>query len=581
LVCGAALLTLSAISCRSSRATTERLTILDQDGLDASSGVSSPSNSSRVAQGGFLNIPPQCYTRTRDEGGRVYNPCYTCHVQARIPNFDSDQDLQQAYDLPAPARLNPWRNLFADRRAFLRGVSDSEIDQWVRTSNYLSEDGRALLLADALRGSSSSRDRDVGDRLIGFVPDAWFSFDDRGFDHDPDGARTGWRAFAYYPLAGSFFPTNGSADDVLIRLPAEFRERSDGAFDETVYVTNLAIVEALIKRQDVAIDPVDERDLQLDLDGDGRLGKASRVKYDWAPLKKRYMHYVGRARRLSDDVSPPQISAGLFPNGTEFLHSVRYLEVRDDQVRMAPRMKELRYARKYRWTTYGELDVLAQEEAKEKRTKPDRAPHYRGNAEIGLWNGKGWRYQGFIEEASGRLRPQTVTESVPCVGCHGRLGITDDGIFSFSRKLSSSDASRRGWYHWSAQGFEGLAEPRRADGRYEYTHYLETAGAGDEFRSNEEVRRRFFDSSGHLRPDEVAALHGDISRLLVPSGGRARALNKAYLAVVKAQSYAHGRDALLEPATNVWSSVPEREVTGTASSIAAFWKAPESAVVAK
>ena len=51
-----------------------------------------------------------------------------------------------------------------------------------------------------------------------------FDFDDEGFDHAPDGTPTGWRAFAYMPLPSTFWPANGSTDDVLIRLPEAYRE---------------------------------------------------------------------------------------------------------------------------------------------------------------------------------------------------------------------------------------------------------------------------------------------------------------------------------------------------------------------
>ena len=60
------------------------------------------------------------------------------------------------------------------------------------------------------------------------MPDVQFAFDDHGYDHHPDGTPTGWRAFAYYPFVGTFFPTNGSADDVLVRLDAALREDDAG-----------------------------------------------------------------------------------------------------------------------------------------------------------------------------------------------------------------------------------------------------------------------------------------------------------------------------------------------------------------
>src|SRR3546814_14232463 len=77
-------------------------------------------------------------------------------------------------------------------------------------------------------------------------------------------------------------PTNGSFDDVLVRLPAAFRERDDGTPDLQVYKTNLAITEALVRRQNVPIAATDERALDSDLDRDGQLGTATRIAYDWA-----------------------------------------------------------------------------------------------------------------------------------------------------------------------------------------------------------------------------------------------------------------------------------------------------------
>src|SRR5580658_5540995 len=109
----------------------------------------------------------------------------------------------------------------------------------------------------------------------------------------------------------------------------------------------------------------------------------------------------------------------------------------------------------------------------------------------------------------------------------------------------------KGWFHWSQHDLRGIPEPKRRDGQFEYTLYLREAGAGDELRSNSEVLARFFDHGDRLRPDEVSALHGDISRLLLPSPARALDLDRAYHAVVLDQSFDHGRDAVLEPSPNV------------------------------
>ena len=170
-------------------------------------------------------------------------------------------------------------------------------------------------------------------RWDGFVPDVELAFDERGFDHRTDGTSTGWRAFAYYPLPGAFLPTNGSADDVLIRLDSPFREREDGQPDMAAYEINLAVVEALVTRTDVPIDSVDEAAVGVDLDLDGRIGTAKTVAYDDARDGRggTRMHYVGRAR-LEQDQGMLAIAPGLFPVGTEIFHTVRYLDVREDGI---------------------------------------------------------------------------------------------------------------------------------------------------------------------------------------------------------------------------------------------------------
>src|SRR6185436_19502079 len=67
-------------------------------------------------------------------------------------------------------------------------------------------------------------------------------FDDDGFARDG----SGWRAVRYKPFPGAFFPTNGSAGDVFIRLPEAFRQDESGASSRAAYMANLAIVEAAI-----------------------------------------------------------------------------------------------------------------------------------------------------------------------------------------------------------------------------------------------------------------------------------------------------------------------------------------------
>lgn len=188
--------------------------------------------------------------------------------------------------------------------------------------------------------------------------------------------------------------------------------------------------------------------------------------------------------------------------------------------------------------------------------------------ERGVDNGQGWLFQGFIEDKDGALRPQSREETVFCAGCHGGIGATTDTIFSFPRKLGATQRAR-GWFHWSQRDLRGLPEPKRSDGHFEYTLYLEQTGAGDELRENTEVLGRFFDGRNELRPAEVHLLHGDISRLLLPSAARALDLDRAYRAIVEQQAFAQGRDAVLAPSTHVFDAAPIGQPTGVRDAMAA------------
>jgi len=527
-------------------------------GVDA--GAGEVSLKGRALSNVTAYIPPQCYTATRDAAGRVHNPCYVCHLNSVPPNFIDDGDLQLSYAFQAPARVNPWTNLFRDRRDQIAEIGDDTILAYVRTDNYQAPDG-GIALARTLASVPVAWDVDEDGTWGGFVPDCRFDFDAEGFDRRADGRATGWRAFAYYPFPGTFWPTNGSMGDVAIRLPEMFRRDAGGTEDIAVYKLNLAIVEAVVRRREVSIDATDERRHGVDLDRDGTLGEARVVAYDWAPLEGREMSYVGAAREAQAR-GEVHLAGGLFPEGTEFLHSVRYLDVDDDGgITLAARMKELRYARKDFWQTYADLEEMVMAEIRERRGQPDRPRQVLGDAEHGVANGMGWTFQGFIEDADGDLRPQSYEESVFCVGCHGGAGVTTDAIFSFARRFGP-EAFQGGWYHWSQRGLKGVPERRRADGRGEYSVYLERNGAGDEFRGNAEVLARFFAADGTLRPDRAALLADDVTVLLHPSRARALALNKAYKLIVEEQSFALGRDALPTPAVHVHKRLDPDQPTG-------------------
>ncbi|RAP42935.1 hypothetical protein BYZ73_01780 [Rhodovulum viride] len=505
-------------------------------------------------------IPPQCYTRTEDAAGTAHNPCQTCHTRSRVPHYINDQDLQLSYALPGPALKNPWTNLFVDRSGAVAAADPEEVRAWVRQDNYLGADGQPVL-AEKLASPPKAWDSDGDGRWSGYVPDAFYDFDEMGFDHAPDGQLTGWRAFAYQPLPGTFWPASGSTDDVMIRLPEAYRQDAGGRDDRAIYALNLAIVEALIQRADVPVAPVDEAALGVDLDRDGALGTATRVAFAFAPLEGITMHWVGRAGTLPADEAP--LAAGLYPLGTEFLHSVRYLDPNPAGVGMAPRMKELRYMRKTRWLTYFDRMDGALAEAKERHDFPDRISLFFGDAEHGISNGTGWRLQGFIEDREGALRPQSFEETVFCMGCHGGIGVNDDDTLAFPRKLGA-EAFQGGWYHWTQKGLAGTPDLTRADGEGDYVHYLRTNGAGDEFRSNDELIRAWL-KDGELPEAAAARIRDDIAPLILPSPERALALDVAYREIVRDQSFALGRDATVTPQdATVWREVDQDRPTGIA-----------------
>ncbi|WP_416308201.1 hypothetical protein [Neptunicella sp. SCSIO 80796] len=515
-------------------------------------------------------IPAQCYTDPQVTKDTTANPCYACHTPSKRPNMLNDTDVQLVYGFPDSVLHNPWTNMFKDRREAIAAIKDQDILEYVRQNNYFDDNGE-IRLAKRLQQQAKQFDTNNNGDWDGYIPDSYFNFDHQGFDHAPDGSYTGWRSYAYYPLPGSFMPTNGSTDDVSIRLAPAFRQNAQGQFDLPIYKLNLAIVEAMIREQDIGIPPTDELPLGVDLDKDGQLAQASIIKYDWAPLEKRFMSYVGKAKEQLD-AGDIHLAAKLFPEGTEFLHSVRYLDVnKQGQVGMAQRMKELRYARKTTWLNYYQWEVLVSAETKERHDFPGRTKKVRGSAEEGVGVAQGWVYQGFIEDRQGELRPQTYQEQVSCTGCHGGTGVMMDTNISFYRKLPQN-SFQQGWYHWGQKSMAGIPEPKReSDAEYEYSYYLKNNPTGDEFRSNTEVQQRFFDKLGQPKKAMFERLHQDISVLMLPSTERALALNKAYKLIVAEQSFIRGKAPLLEPLDRVlFKEILVDQQTGITEPLSAF-----------
>ncbi|XPV68008.1 MAG: hypothetical protein ACNI25_11930 [Halarcobacter sp.] len=503
-------------------------------------------------------ISAQCYTKTEDSKGRIHNPCYSCHINSEVPNYINDEDLQESYDFSNNSKTNPFTNLFKDRSSEISAISDEDILTYIDENNYLNKDGK-IILANRLKYAFPEEwdfpyDGSKDGKWNGFIPDCYFNFDDEGFDKDKNGNYTGWRAFAYSPFLGTFWPTNGSTDDVMIRLSPSLMQDKDGRFSKEVYKINLAIVESMIKKEDIDLGfEVDENDYGVDLNHNDTMDKTSTIVFKWNKpdsitnypkvIYKNY--YVGLAKEklVTNEL---HISPGLYPDGTEFLHSVRYVGVTKDKssIKMSNRMKELRYAKKTTWNNYSQLSNAALSEIKEKDDFPDRLKTITGNIEDGLQTGLGWVYQGFIEDAQGDLRPQTYEETVSCIGCHSGIGAITDSTFAFPRKENSYN---NGWYHWSQKDLTGIKDRVLSNGKGEYAYYLEQNNAGDEFRGNQEVKSKFFDNNGILIQSEVDKIADDITYLILPSVQRAIQLNKAYKVIVDEQSYIYGKSGHVGP----------------------------------
>jgi hypothetical protein len=457
-------------------------------------------------------IPPQCYTK---HDGR-HNPCYVCH-QNQVPgreNAMNDGELQVEYAFSDVGMTNHWENLFEDRTAAIAAISDEEILDWIDDDNYSA-------LAPALQKAG----------FEGWIPDlaklelGAAAFDQHGFAKDG----SHWVAFNYKPFPSTFWPTNGSTDDVMIRLPAAFRSDADGNHSADVYRANLAIVEATVKGlPEISALPFDEARVGKDLDGDGRLGRATRVtKLD---------AYVGAAAK-------EYLDTYLYPKGTEFLHTVRYVGLgADGSIVPSKRMKEVRYMRK--WTAFSKRTYARHYELGGFEKEAGALPRPTLLGDAGLDNGYGWSVQGFIEGVDGRLRTATYEENLFCMGCHSSVGATIDKTFAFPRKLDGA----AGWGYIDLRGMPDAPNVGETVG--EIATYLARVGGGSEFRNNEEMAARWFRADG--TPDsEAIARAKDVYELITPSRERALALNKAYRTIVAAQDYLYGRDATVTPPENV------------------------------
>ncbi len=463
-------------------------------------------------------IPPQCYTKANG----ISNPCWTCHTERNGRNRMDDWALQLEYAFSEQGKTNHWSNLFMDRRAAMAEIPAREVLEYIREDNYST-------LRKALNDCA-----DYG----GWRPDLDFrkGFDEEGFARDG----SWWRAFRYKPFPGTFWPTNGSTDDIFIRLPWQFYTNDQGEVSRDIYKLNLAILEAAMTVPDTVvekdirrrIEPIDESAVGRDVNGDGSIAGVVTA------IKGLPAHYAGAASRIA-------VERYSYPAGTEFLHTVRYVDP-DKPNLLSTRMKEVRYSVKRVWSD-GTALALAYVEEKDHKER-GLLPLFRGSPDAGLMNDFGWQLQGFIEDGEGRLRAQTQEETYYCMGCHGSLGVTVDQTFGFPRKVPG----KAGWGHQDLRGIHDV--PQAGHGEPEILTYFKRVGGGDEFRANEEIRDRFF-LNGQVKEELVrqAAPGGskDIAWLLTPSRERALDLNRAYMVLVREQSFERGRDVVLKPPRNV------------------------------
>ena len=461
-------------------------------------------------------VPPQCYTRTESR----HNACYVCHqdaVEGR-ENVMNDGDLQEAYSFSDMGMTNHWKNLFEDRSGRVAAITEEEILGYIAADNY-SE------LPSRLREKN----------FKGWIPDlknlhlGAGAFDEHGFAKDG----SNWVAFNYKPFPSTFWPTNGSTDDVMIRLPQAYRSDKQGKASLGTYKANLAILEANIKGvKRIGCLPVDEAEVGKDLDGDGELVVVREIQDTAA--------WVGAA-----DKEPVQLH--LYPQGTEFLHTVRYVGIAGDgTIGSSTRMKEVRYSKKAR--SYSK-EMYARRYAMEGFEKEaGNLPAYYDLGEYGLDNGNGWAIQGFIEDRKGRLRTLTYEENFSCMGCHNTIGSTIDKTFSFPRKLDGA----AGWGYIDLKGMPDA--PNKGETVGEIATYLARVGGGSEFRNNEEMSRKWFRPDGTLDHEKLKEAK-DVYDLITPSRERALALNKAYRTIVEDQDYIYGKDAVLTPPVNVYDKI--------------------------
>ncbi|AWB65741.1 hypothetical protein C2869_04490 [Saccharobesus litoralis] len=463
-------------------------------------------------------IPPQCYTKTNG----VNNPCYVCHQTYKEnpsrPNVMNDGNLQGAYEFSEVGETNSWQNLFKNRTDIIAKIADQQILSYIEQDNYTPFINTLKNKQDWVGGIHHIKDLEKGA----------VAFDHQGVAKD----NSHWVAFNYKPFPSTFWPTNGSTGDVMIRLPQAFRELN-GQYQRDIYFANLALLEMVIKDlSQISVPTLNEKALGLDLNQDGQLTTIDQLK--------RHAYYFGDAAQI-------KTTTMLYPENTEFLHTVRYLGVDENgNIHIPKRMKEVRYMKK---TLFREPVSLASAYYKEVKEKHfENLPITTNLGDRGIGNGFGWEIQGFIENKNGQLRQQNHEEMTFCNGCHKTVGSTIDQTFSFARKIDGV----AGWGYIDLTKMQDV--PNKGESQGEYLTYMQRVGGGDEFRQNQEMLAKWFNLDGTVNTQKVLAVD-NLYDLIMPSKTRALKLNKAYYSIVQEQSYIFGRDATVLEASNVLTHI--------------------------
>ncbi len=401
------------------------------------------------------HIPAQCFIET---GGGTQNACIFCHTngvaalglgnnnpQAGLnPNIG---DLQADYafgvfDYPqvVNSSINPWINtlkpevLHAAVNALGVNPADWDMQSYIRQNNWQAAYAKRAALGATLAWDAkvdspyrlfpSLNPADLPADADGFVRS---TFAQAGVFKDAAGFVTGWRAINFMPY-GIFTPLAGSVSGIYIRLPKEFMQAANGEFSTARYAENLELVAANIQNR----------------------------------LAANQTHYLGAASHIA-------IVRGQYPLGTEFAHPLHYVDVQadghDPAVSQFPgtraeRVKEIRWMIKLHEWLPAEFGNTLKEES---------APVYASRSDGWIENGTGWLIGGFIEDASGDLRPQTPSELTQCVSCHSGnvrqsdigqnpvftsgTGNTIDSTWALPRKLNGA----AGWGEMNYLGYRAHA----------------------------------------------------------------------------------------------------------------------------